>query len=215
VRRSPSRRWRRSFWLSAHRRAGASRPALLLLVSFLALGFVGGLLFGGAPAALGEVRLRWWALALGGLLFQVGLFAPPIAAVVGDLGPPLYVASTLAVLATLLRNLGQRWFPLIALGAGLNLLAIVANGGVMPADPAALAAAGLLDRSGAAFSNTAAMPGAAFAFLGDNFATPSWLPFANVLSIGDLLIGLGAAAWLATTMRRTPSFRLEGRALAA
>jgi hypothetical protein len=133
----------------------------------------------------------------------------------GDLGPVLYVASTLAVLAALLRNLEQPWFPLIALGAGLNLLAIVANGGVMPADPAALAAAGLLDRSGAAFSNTAAMPGAAFAFLGDNLATPSWLPFANVLSIGDVLIGLGAAAWLVTTIRLPVPFRIEGRALAA
>jgi hypothetical protein len=163
---------------------------------------------------LGEVRFRWWALAVGGLLFQVVLFAPPVAAVVGDLGPALYVASTLAVLATLLRNLEQPWFRLIALGAGLNLVAIVANGGVMPADPAALAAAGLLDRSSAVFSNTAAMPGATFAFLGDNLATPSWLPFANVLSIGDLLIGLGAAAWLATTMRRSPTFRLERRALA-
>jgi hypothetical protein len=30
-----------------------------------------------------------------------------------------------------------------------------------------------------------------------------------------VLIGLGAAGWLATTMRRAPSFRLEGRALAA
>jgi hypothetical protein len=215
VRRSPSQRWRRSFWLSAHRRAGASRPALLLLVSFIALGFVGGLLFGGAPGALGEVRFRWWALALGGLLFQVVLFAPPVAAAVGDLGPPLYVASTLAVLATLVRNLGQPWFGLIALGAGLNLLAIVANGGVMPADPAALAAVGLLDRSSAAFSNTAAMPHAAFAFLGDNLATPSWLPFANVLSIGDLFIGVGAAAWLATIMRRPLPIRLERRALAA
>ena len=134
---------------------------------------------------------------------------------VGDLGPPLYVASTLAVLATLLRNLERPWFPIIALGAGLNLLVIVANGGVMPADPAALAAAGLLDRSGAAFSNTAAMPHAAFAFLGDNLATASWVPFANVFSIGDLLIGVGAAAWLATTMRRALPLRLEGRALAA
>jgi hypothetical protein len=138
-----------------------------------------------------------------------------VAAVVGEFGPALYVASTVAVLATLLRNLRQPWFALIAFGAGLNLLAIVANGGVMPADPAALAAAGLLDRSGAAFSNTAAMPQAAFGFLGDNFATPSWVPFANVLSIGDLLIGLGAAAWLATTMRRPLPLRLGGRAVAA
>jgi hypothetical protein len=138
-----------------------------------------------------------------------------VAAVVGDLGPALYVASTVAVLATLLRNLGQPWFRLIALGAGLNLLAIVTNGGVMPADPAALAVVGLRDRSDAVFSNTAAISHAAFAVLGDNLATPSWLPFANVLSIGDLLIGLGAAAWLATTMRRPLPIRLDRRALAA
>ena len=215
MRRSPSRRWPRSSWLSAHRRAGASRPALLLLVFFLALGVAGGLLLGGTPAALGEVRFRWWALAVGGLLFQVVLFAPSVAETVGDLGPAFYVASTVAVLAALLRNIRQPWFRLIALGAGLNLLAIVANGGVMPADPAALAAAGLLDRSDAVFSNTAAVPHAAFAVLGDNLATPSWIPFANVLSIGDLLIGLGAAAWLATTMRRPARLRFEGRALAA
>jgi len=134
-----------------------------------------------------------------------------VANVVGPAGPSLYVGSTLAVLAALLRNLEQPWFRLIALGAALNLLVIVANGGVMPADPAALAAAGLLDRESGAVVNTAPLSGAPFAFLGDNWATPSWLPFANVVSLGDLLIGAGAAAWLISTMRQARSVRFEPR----
>ena len=120
----------------------------------------------------------------------------------------------MVVLIALLGNMRQPWFPLIALGAGLNLLVIVVNGGVMPADPAALASVGLLDRAGQ-FSNTAPMTGAPLGFLGDTFATPPGLPFANVLSLGDLMIGTGAAAWLATVMRRTPRPRFEGRALTA
>jgi len=206
---SPSRRSPRSSWLWARRRAGATSQ--LILLGFLALGLAGGLLFEGRVAALGEVRFRWWALAIGGLLFQFVLFSGPVARVVGPLGPLLYVGSTLAVLAALLRNLEQPWFRLVALGAALNLVAIMANGGVMPADPAALAAAGLLDREGAGFVNTAPLSGAPFAFLGDNWATPGWLPFANVVSLGDLLIGTGAAAWLMTTMRRPRALRFEAR----
>jgi len=150
-------------------------------------------------------------------LFQVALFAPSVARAVGDvgggLGPALYVGSTIAVLVALVRNLGEPWFPVIALGASLNLLVIAVNGGVMPADPAALAAVGLVHPD--VFSNTAPLASAPLGFLGDNIATPPGLPFANVLSIGDLLIGTGAAAWLATVMRREPMPRLEGRAVTA
>lgn len=133
----------------------------------------------------------------------------------GWVGPLVYVGSTLVVLASLLRNLEQPWFRLVALGAALNLLAIVANGGTMPADPAALAAAGLLDRGAGAFTNTAPVTGAWYSILGDNLATPAWLPFANVVSVGDLLIGIGAAAWLANIMRRGRAPYLGGSAAAA
>jgi hypothetical protein len=125
-----------------------------------------------------------------------------VAQAIGPAGPPVYVASTAIVLAVVARNVGQPFFALLALGAALNLLVIIANGGVMPADPAALASVGLLEREPGTFSNTVAADGAALAFLGDNWATPGWFPFANVVSIGDLLIGVGAAAWVATASRR-------------
>lgn len=129
---------------------------------------------------------------------------------VGPAGAPLYVASTVVVLVALLRNLAQPWLPVVALGAALNLLVIIANGGLMPVDPAALATAGLSPSPGGVFSNTAPLSEAPLWFLGDILATPAWLPFANVLSVGDVLIGAGAAAWLATVMRRRPVILLAG-----
>lgn len=146
--------------------------------------------------------MRWWALALGGLLLQAVLFSAPVSAVIGGAGPPLYVGSTLLVLAALLRNLDQAWLRVVAAGAALNLLVIVANGGVMPVDPAAFAAAGLSVVPVGTYSNAVPLADVPLWFLGDRFATPAWLPFANVLSIGDLLIGVGAAGWVADAMRR-------------
>ena len=81
---------------------------------------------------------------------------------------------------------------LTALGAVLNLLAITANGGVMPASPAALAAAGLpADEPG--FQSSTAVDDPRLAFLGDVFAIPASWPLSNVFSVGDVLIGVGLA----------------------
>ncbi|OGN85387.1 MAG: hypothetical protein A2X23_08385 [Chloroflexi bacterium GWC2_73_18] len=174
----------------------------MILLYFLLGGLALGLLGGGHPARLGRVELRWAPLALGGLAAQVVLFSPQVAAGVGAAGPPLYLGSTVVVLAVLLRNVRQPWFALVALGAALNLAAIAANGGVMPADPGALAVLRGDTSPSGAFTNSAPMAGAALAFLGDVFAAPRWLPFANVFSVGDVLIGLGGAAWLVATLRR-------------
>jgi hypothetical protein len=40
--------------------------------------------------------------------------------------------------------------------------------------------------------------------LTDIFALPGWLPFANVFSIGDVLIGVGLVVVIAAGMRRAP-----------
>jgi hypothetical protein len=79
--------------------------------------------------------------------------------------------------------------PLIAMGGALNLAAIVANGGVMPASAAALRLAGLPAEAG--FSNSAHVADANLAWLGDVFAIPSGWPFANVFSIGDVVVVIG------------------------
>ena len=88
---------------------------------------------------------------------------------------------------------------LVMVGALCNLVAILANGGAMPADPAALAAAGI-DTAGQTNSIVTGEP--VLRPLTDVFAMPAWLPFANVFSVGDLLIGAGVAATIALAMRR-------------
>lgn len=132
-------------------------------------------------------------------------FDPAGGALVGGLGPAVYVASTAVVLGVVILNARVRGLPIVAAGAALNLAAIVANGGFMPADPGALAAAGLTPASGPTNSVVSASP--ALAPLTDVFALPPWLPFANVFSVGDVLIGLGVAITIALAMRSNPAAR--------
>jgi hypothetical protein len=62
----------------------------------------------------------------------------------------------------------------------------------MPASRAALVAAGRATHT-SHFANSTAMPHAHLAFLGDVFAWPHPLPLANVFSVGDVLLLIGAA----------------------
>jgi hypothetical protein len=93
---------------------------------------------------------------------------------------------------------------LIAAGAVLNFTVVLANGGQMPASPEAVAAlmgAPVLPTTG--FTNSViAGPETNFAFLGDIFVLPRPLPLANFFSIGDVLIGVGGAWFIARTMHR-------------
>ena len=158
-----------------------------------------GLLLRGRLDRLGEVRLRWAGVAIAGLAVQVALFSAPVADVVGDLGPPAYVASTAAVLVAVLANLRVPGLAFIALGAASNLAAIVANGGFMPVSPDALAALG--KPPGGGYSNSSVDGPVALAPLTDIFVLPSWVPMSNVFSIGDVLIGFGVAVTIVVAMR--------------
>lgn len=173
----------------------------MVLLYFLLGGLLVGILAGGRPARLGGVHIEWAGAAIVGLLLQVVLFSAPVADLVGQAGPPLYVGSTLLVLAALLRNARQPGFWLVALGGCLNAIVILANGGFMPVAPTALAALGRLAPE--AYSNVAtASSTTVLAWLGDVFVVPPPIPFANAVSLGDILIGLGGAWFIATTMRR-------------
>jgi Family of unknown function (DUF5317) len=164
------------------------------------IGIAVGFLMGGRLDRLGELRFEWGWLAIAGLAVQVVLFSGLVGGAVGrGVGEAIYVASTGAVLVAVWRNLGVPGLPLVALGAISNLVAIVANGGIMPTTHAALAAAGLSAEEG--FSNSAVVADPAVAPLTDIFAMPPWLPFANVFSVGDVLIGLGIVLVIAFGMR--------------
>ena len=172
----------------------------MFILYAIPIGIAAGYLLQGRLDRLGDVRFDWAWLAIAGLLVQVVLFSGPVAEAVGDLGPPIYMASTAAVLVAVLRNWRIPGLAVVALGATSNLAAIVANGGVIPASPGAVAALDLEDRAG--FSNSVVMTDPALGPLTDIFALPAWLPFANVFSVGDVLIGVGVAVVIVLGMRR-------------
>jgi hypothetical protein len=165
----------------------------------IVIGLAVGLLAGGRPAGIGQVQFKWGWLIFVGFGAQVLLFSAPVTERIGAMGPPIYVASTAVVLVALLRNVAQPGLPIVALGALSNLAAIVANGGYMPASTDALTALGRLATSG--YSNSAVVAAPAFAPLTDIFALPAGLPFANVFSVGDVLIAVGVALAIAVAMR--------------
>ncbi len=172
----------------------------MFMLYALPAGILAGWVGGGRLAGLGEIRVRWAPLALFGLLVQVVLFFGPVAERVGDLGMPIYLGSTALVLIVVLRNIAIGGLALVALGAMSNLVAIVANGGSMPASPQAMA---VLDKSvNPGYSNSVVVDEPALAMLTDIFALPHPFPFANVFSVGDVLIAVGIAWAIATAMRR-------------
>ena len=93
---------------------------------------------------------------------------------------------------------------LLAAGAATNGLVIAVNGGTLPASEAALRRAGLpVEVEG--FTNSGTLESPRLAWLGDVFAIPAGVPFANVFSVGDVLILAGAAWLLHSTCRRRPA----------
>lgn len=172
---------------------------MFMLVA-IPIGVLAGFAIGGRLDNLSHLRFRLGWLAVAGLLVQVVLFTPKGFEVAGSAAPAIYVGSTLAVFLAVLANIRLTGMPIVALGALSNLAAIISNGGAMPADPAALATAGL-DGPGT-HTNSVVLPDPALRPLTDIFAIPEGLPFANVFSIGDVLLGVGVVVVIAAAMRR-------------
>jgi hypothetical protein len=175
---------------------------MFMLYGVLAAVVIGWLL-GGEVRRLSAVKLHWWPVIVSGLAFQVVLFTPEVAERVGEVGPLLYVGSTVAVLAAVVRNWRLPAFPVIIAGGASNLTAIVANDGYMPASISAMESLGKHPPEG--YSNSVLALNPQLPFLTDLFAMPRWLPFANVFSIGDVLITVGVMWAIVAVMRGTNS----------
>ena len=170
---------------------------MFILYAVLA-GLAVGLLTGGSAARLGDLRFRWAPPIALGMAGQVLLFSSPLGDAIGPAAPVVYVASNVAVLLAVWRNLAIPGLPLVLIGGAANLLAIVANRGFMPVSPDALIAIGRVPHDG--YSNSRLVDDVVLGPLTDIFAMPSWIPMANIFSIGDVLIGVGAAMAVVAAM---------------
>ncbi len=168
----------------------------MFLVFVITLAVIAVPLAGGRIASLADLRFRWGPALVGALAIQI-----VIVAVLPDGAPTLHrllhLASYALAAAFLLANRRIAGAHLIALGALLNTIAIVANRGIMPASAAALRSAGI-PASSSGFSNSTHLAHAHIQILGDIFAIPKSLPLHNVFSIGDICIALGVAITIHT-----------------
>jgi hypothetical protein len=150
--------------------------------------------------------LRWWPLAAVAFAVQLILFNHPLDQQAWAIawGPAIYVLSMLVVagvlLANGLRSPATNWpWAVAALGVGLNILVVSANGGYMPQSVEAREVAGRKgdrpEQRGPQLTNVHPMtPDSRLAWLGDIIPEPDWMPMPNVISVGDLLLSFGIAA---------------------
>jgi hypothetical protein len=147
----------------------------------------------GRLSRLGDLSLRrpWLALAGIGLQVMIVSVLPGGSAALHE---ALHIASYALLGACAWSNRHIPGVGLIALGGALNALVIVANDGVMPADPSLVVEPA--QRGGEGFVNSGVVAHPHLAFLGDIIATPRSWPMANVYSVGDVVILLGVLVLL-------------------
>jgi hypothetical protein len=164
---------------------------VVLLLPVL-VGVVAGLALGGSLGRLADLRLR--APALFPLAIGLQILAYPKGALpfaVSDrVATALWLASYVLLIAIAILNRRLVGFPVAAAGMLSNLVAVLANGGHMPALQSAMADAGV--RYDGVYANSVAAASPHLAWLVDRWGAPSFIPLANVYSVGDVLLAVGA-----------------------
>lgn len=178
-----------------------------LSVILLVLGLIAGLARGGKLSNIAAANFEKSWLVFVGLAIQISaeLYAFFVDGSLGEGGRGITILAFsyifLIAFVILNRKLPGAW--LIAAGLGLNLLVIVPNGG-MPVSLRAAAIAGFdpselnLD---IAVKHDAMGPDTVFGFLGDVIPMPF---IKKVVSIGDLVLGVGVFLLIERLVRYSP-----------
>jgi hypothetical protein len=172
----------------------------MILIVIAALCLISVPLTGGRLGRLSELRLRgvWTAplaLALQVLIITVapsGHFRLHVA---------VHIATYVMIAVFLAANRRVPGVTIVGIGALMNALTIVINGGVMPAAATAQRLAGLIEGGG--FHNSALLAHRHLLWLGDIIPVPGPIP--NVMSIGDCIIFAGMLIVLHRACRKAPA----------
>lgn len=149
-------------------------------------------LTGGRLSRLGNLEIRWVSAILAALALQIWVTTIPTDP---TLGTVVHFISYALGIWFIWANRKVPGLVITSSGGAMNLVAIGANGGVMPASPEALELAGM-SHMGDHFVNSGAVEGARLAWLGDVFAIPASWPLSNVFSVGDVVLIVGVGVML-------------------
>jgi uncharacterized protein DUF5317 len=174
----------------------------MILFGLAALCLISVPLTGGKLSRLAKLQLRWLWTAPLALVLQV-----VITVIVPDghhtLHSAVHVVTYALLCVFLAANFNIPGVRVIAAGAALNLIAILANEGVMPASATAERIAGEVQSAG--YHNATPLAHPHLMWLGDLIPIPGPLP--NVVSIGDCIIFAGMLVLLHRTCGRSAAAR--------
>lgn len=160
---------------------------LVLVLCVLAL--VSPALFGGRLSRLAFVRFRGWWILVAALVAQI-IIIEVVPEANRTLLEAVHMGTYLAAGVFVALNWRVPGLLVIAAGGASNGITIALNGGQLPASLPALQMAGI-DVAEGEFINSGVIDDPVLPLLGDYFVWPEPFPFANVFSIGDVLIVLG------------------------
>lgn len=181
----------------------------MVLAEAAIVGIVLGLMSGGRLGALEELRISRVGLVYAAIALQIGAFPSGVFpwSTPDGIARVLWLASFALLIWFATVNRTVRGVALVFAGLASNLAAVVANGGLMPASPHALRAAGMAYRL---HNNSVSTADPHLAWLTDRWAVPGWIPWGNVYSVGDVLIAAGIIATIVLAMHgrsRSPAER--------
>jgi hypothetical protein len=172
---------------------------MIVVTTVAVTGLLAGFLAGGSVRNFDRVHVHWWGAAIGGLALQV---VPVHRWVDDDVAVAVLVGSYALLIAFVWVNRRLPAAPLLLVGLVLNMTVIALNGG-MPVSESAIRISGGSDGTLPAAiddgkhhvmtSSDVLTP------LADIIALPP--PVATVLSIGDLFLYAGIAAFTVIVMR--------------
>jgi hypothetical protein len=177
----------------------------MLLLAAVLVGLVAGVATGGKLGNLSNQRFRWPFFVLAALLIKEVVLITPLSRIDG--AQYVYAASLAALVAWTVWHfdlLPGVW--LVSVGAALNLVVVVVNGGHMPV---AREFAGHLVERGQIGQYVVMGPSTNVGWLADWIGGPAML--GAVYSPGDLVVAMGIAvvAFLATRRRPDPNSLLS------
>jgi len=172
----------------------------MVFVDVVLVALVVGLLLGGKLAVLADTPIRGMRFAFAAIGLQIVAFPSGVLPwqTPSSAARLLWLVSYALLIAMLLRNTRLLGVRILVLGLLSNLAAIVANGGLMPVRPSALAAA---HHVYSVHNNSIKIARPHLAGLVDRWAVPHWIPFGNVYSVGDVLIAIGVFLAVVAAMR--------------
>jgi hypothetical protein len=172
----------------------------MVFLNIALVGLVVGKLLGGRLSRLADTRIAAKGLVFAAIGLQMIAFPLDFLpwTTPSSLSRILWLVSFALLILMLVLNHALPGAAIIAGGLACNLVAVVANHGLMPVRPEALRTAGTHYH---VHNNSIQLGHPNLAFLIDRWAAPNWLPLANVFSIGDVLIAIGTVVAIAAAMK--------------